>query len=77
MQDAKRRGEWAAVLTLTGMVLFNRPLISLFDQGAGAVLLGIPLLYLYLFGAWAVLIALLALVMARPESGDGPPPDGP
>jgi len=47
-----------AAVCLLGGVLFNYPLLSLFNQ-PGA-LLEVPLLYLYLFGAWATLIGLMA-----------------
>ena len=48
-----------------GIVLFNYPLLALFDVAAGAF--GIPVLYAYIFGAWALLIALLALIIERPR----------
>ncbi len=47
-------------LCVLGLLLFNFPILALFNV-AGAFL-GIPVLYLYLFGAWAGLIALMALV---------------
>jgi hypothetical protein len=52
-----------AALFLLGCLLFNYPLLSLFNQ-PGEVF-GIPVLYAYIFGAWAGLIALLALVVER------------
>ncbi|MGI9412297.1 MAG: hypothetical protein ACR2PM_01415 [Hyphomicrobiales bacterium] len=60
-------GEVAAAGTLLGIVLLNRPLIDLFNQGTTVV--GIPTTVAYVFGAWAVLIGLLALTMRpwRPE----------
>jgi hypothetical protein len=42
------------------MVLFNFPVLALFNV-AGTVL-GVPVLYAYLFAAWAALIAVLALL---------------
>ena len=48
---------------LLGLLLFNYPLVALFNRAA--VVFGIPVLYAYIFGAWAVLIALLALVIER------------
>ena len=47
-------------LFLLGAVLFNYPIIALFNRGH--FLFGIPILYLYLFGIWALLILLTALV---------------
>jgi len=51
-------------LFLLGCVLFNYPLLVLFNLPRSIA--GIPLLYAYLFGAWAMLIALMAWVIERP-----------
>lgn len=48
-------------LFLLGGVVFNWPLLSLFNRSSEV--LGIPLLYLYLFGAWLALIVLMAVVI--------------
>ena len=48
---------------LVGLLLFNYPLLALFNRAADTF--GIPVLYAYLFGAWAALIALLARVIER------------
>jgi hypothetical protein len=48
---------------LAGCLLFNFPLIALFNV-SGRVL-GVPVLYAYLFTAWALIIALVAMVMER------------
>jgi predicted permease len=53
-------------LFLLGAVLFNYPVLSLFDRDA--FLFGIPVLYLYLFGVWALLILLTAKVTASTRS---------
>jgi hypothetical protein len=50
-------------LFLLGLLLFNYPLLALFNRAAGAF--GVPVLYAYIFVAWAALIALLALVIER------------
>jgi hypothetical protein len=50
-------------LCMLGMVLFNFPVLALFN--VGGTLLGVPVLYAYLFLAWAALIALMALVAER------------
>jgi hypothetical protein len=50
---------------LLGLLLFNYPLMALFNRAA--LVLGIPVLYAYIFGAWALLIALLAIVIERPR----------
>ena len=50
-------------LCMLGMVLFNFPILALFN--VSATLLGVPVLYAYIFIAWASLIALMALVAER------------
>jgi len=49
-------------LFLLGTLLFNFPLIYLFNRPVMA--LGIPVLYLYLFAAWSLII-LLTLIISR------------
>jgi predicted permease len=56
-------GERLLAAFLGGCVLFNYPLLSLFDRGSE--LFGIPLLYVYVFAAWAGLIALMAWFIER------------
>ena len=52
-----------AFLFLLGVLLFNYPLLALFNvQGS---VFGVPLLYAYIFAAWGLLIALVAVVMER------------
>jgi hypothetical protein len=65
MTKSSRRGQQLVGLFLLGCLLFNYPLLALFN--VRATLLGIPTLYAYLFCAWALLIALVALVMRRRE----------
>ena len=48
---------------LTGCVLFNYPLLSLFDLPGEIA--GIPLVYAYIFAAWALVIALMAWAVER------------
>jgi len=50
-------------ICMLGMVLFNFPILALFN--VGGTLLGVPVLYAYIFMAWAALIALMALVAER------------
>ena len=50
-------------LCMLGMVLFNFPILALFN--VQATLFGVPLLYAYIFMAWAALIALMALTAER------------
>lgn len=55
-------GRRLASLCLLGMLLFNFPLLCLFNRAV--LIAGIPLLYLYLFGTWTLIIALI-LVISR------------
>ena len=61
----ERKGQRFIALCMLGMVLFNFPVLALFNI-AGTVL-GVPVLYAYLFVAWAAMIAVMALLA---ESGD-------
>jgi len=57
------RGQRLAALCLLGLLLFNYPLLAVFNV-PGSVF-GIPVLYAYFFAAWAGMIALMALVIER------------
>ncbi|VEN74445.1 conserved hypothetical protein [Candidatus Desulfarcum epimagneticum] len=46
---------------LLGFVLFNYPILSLFNLSL--IISGMPLLYLYLFFVWALIIALMAIAI--------------
>ena len=48
---------------LLGVVLFNFPILALFNVSAS--LFGIPALFAYLFLAWAALILLMYLAIER------------
>ena len=52
-----------AALFALGAVLFNYPLLALFNRAV--MVAGVPMLYLYVFLAWALLITLLALVVEK------------
>lgn len=65
MTKSSRRGQRLVGLFLLGCLLFNYPMLALFN--ARATVFGIPLLYAYLFGAWALLVSLVAVVMRRAE----------
>jgi hypothetical protein len=64
MSDFESKGQRLIALCMLGMLLFNYPLLALFN--VPATLFGVPMLYAYIFIAWAVLIALMALLA---ESG--------
>ena len=59
MQVDERRGQRLIALFALGCVLFNYPVLSLFN--VPAVVFGVPALYAYIFAAWALLVALMAL----------------
>jgi len=50
-------------LFLLAGVLFNYPVLSLFNTPASVF--GVPLLYVFVFVAWAAVIALAAWIMHR------------
>jgi len=50
-------------LCMLGMLLFNFPILALFN--VPGTVLGVPVLYAYIFMAWAALIALMAFVAER------------
>ena len=59
-------------LFLLGCVLFNYPLLSLFNLDK--IVFGIPLLYGYIFGTWSLLIGICVLVTrVRPDHSEGHP----
>jgi hypothetical protein len=60
---SSRVGSRLAALFLLGCLLFNYPLLTIFN--VRATVLGIPLLYAYLFCAWALVIGLVAAVVAE------------
>jgi len=57
------KGQRFVALCMLGMLLFNFPILALFN--VPGTLLGVPVLYAYIFIAWAALIALMALVADR------------
>ena len=59
MERDETRTHRFVALFIFGCLLFNYPVLSLFNVAAEA--LGIPLLYAYIFIAWGILVALLAL----------------
>ena len=63
MQERERKGQRLIALFILGCLLFNYPVLSLFNV-AGEVF-GVPVLYAYLFTAWALLVALMAIVVEK------------
>jgi hypothetical protein len=56
-------GQRLVAIFLLGCVLFNYPVLLLFNSPG--MLFGIPVLYAYVFVAWTALILLMALVIER------------
>jgi predicted permease len=63
MNKPNIKSQRLVALFVLGCLLFNYPLLALFNRDA--TLGGVPVLYLYVFAAWALLIALLALVVEK------------
>ena len=55
--------QWLVAAFMLGAVLFNYPILSLFNTGASVF--GIPLLYVFIFVAWGFMIGLVAWIAER------------
>lgn len=58
-----RQGQQLLGIFLLGILLFNFPLIALFN--VSATVFGLPVLYVYIFCVWLALIGLTYLVIER------------
>ena len=63
MAEADAKGQRLVALCLLGLLLFNYPLLAIFN--VEAFVFGIPALYAYFFVAWGAMIGLMALVIER------------
>jgi Na+-driven multidrug efflux pump len=63
MPRSSGRAPRLIAVLLLGVMLFNFPLLAVFNVKAR--LWGIPMLYVYLFMAWATVIALVYWVVER------------
>ena len=63
MKQPRIQGQRLIAVFLLGCLLFNYPLLYLFNIDSR--LFGIPLLYVYVFAAWGLLIALTAAIVER------------
>ena len=61
MQEHERKGQRLIALFILGCLLFNYPVLSLFNVADEAF--GVPVLYAYIFAAWVLLVALMALAV--------------
>jgi hypothetical protein len=59
----EKKAQRFVALCMLGMLLFNFPILALFN--VSGTLFGVPVLYAYIFVAWAALIALMARVAER------------
>ncbi|MEO8143821.1 MAG: hypothetical protein ABI654_06360 [Betaproteobacteria bacterium] len=58
MQHSDAKGQRLIALFVLGCLLFNYPVLSLFNVPAD--IFGVPVLYAFIFAAWTLLIALMA-----------------
>jgi hypothetical protein len=63
MGEFETKGQRLTALCLLGFLLFNYPILALFNLPKAV--LGIPVLYAWIFCAWALLIALMAWVVEK------------
>ena len=63
MRESDAKGQRLVALFILGCVLFNYPVLSLFNVAAQFA--GVPVLYAYIFAAWALLVALMAIVVEK------------
>ena len=63
MQEIDGKGQRMIALCMLGCVLFNFPILALFN--VRETFFGVPVLYAYIFIAWALLIALMAWAVER------------
>jgi hypothetical protein len=63
MYRSRLTAQRLAALFLLGCVLFNYPVLALFNRAASV--LGVPVLYAWIFGAWLALIAVMAVVIEK------------
>jgi len=61
--EIEGRSQRMIALCMLGCVLFNFPILALFN--VPGTLFGVPILYAYIFLAWALLIALMAWVVEK------------
>ena len=65
MDEFEVKARRMVALCLLGVLLFNYPMLALFN--VSATVFGIPILYAYIFAAWSLLTGCMALVV---ETGD-------
>jgi hypothetical protein len=63
MEEFEGSAQRLIALCLLGFVLFNYPILALFNVPASV--LGIPVLYAWIFLAWIAVVALMAWVIEK------------
>ena len=58
MGTLESKGQRFVAVCLLGVLLFNYPILALFN--VSGMVFGVPVLYVYMFVAWAALIAVMA-----------------
>ena len=67
MGKFESKGPRFVALCALGFLLFNYPILALFNVPER--FFGVPILYAYIFLAWALLIGLMAIVAASGKPG--------
>jgi hypothetical protein len=63
LAESDAKGQRLLALCLLGLLLFNYPLLAIFN--VQAFVFGVPILYAYFFVAWGAMIGLMAFVIER------------
>jgi len=63
MDKFKVKAQRLVALCVLGVLLFNYPMLALFN--VAATVFGIPILYAYIFSAWTLLTAGMAYVVEK------------
>lgn len=61
MDKFELKGQRLAALCMLGILLFNYPMLAIFN--VAATVFGVPVLYAYIFTVWGLLIAAMAYVV--------------
>ncbi len=61
MDKFEVKAQRLVALCMLGVVLFNYPILALFN--VAATVFGIPVLYAYIFFAWSLLTACMAYIV--------------
>lgn len=61
MDKFELKGQRLAALCMLGILLFNYPMLAVFN--VAATIFGVPVLYAYMFTVWSLLIAGMAYLV--------------